>query len=596
MGAPLIRGECFLVGPNLWSSGPGLLASFDQGTWSAKKIGRATDHLLSLVPEIAEQPLFRKHRTLPAATVALADLLSRAVGASWGKSLILPEADGKVRLTIASPRRQLARGLASGLNQILQSLPDCDFSLIEDVLTNVLALWETPAEAGLLAEAARKRKIPVTWPDADQDWLVLGQGIHRLVYHRGYLSSEVGLRDLADDKLASARLLERAGLPTSRPNVVKTAEQAVSRAMALGMPVVLKPNRGWGQVGVWTNLCSPEAIRKAFRRAAEQSGPLGGPLLLEGHRQGRYLRATLVAGEFRAALTYEAPVMTGDGVRTAGALAREFYHLPIHEKLNVRGQGILEAVLSQHGLTPSSIPEHGQSFVVGHDNQGRSVDATGSIHPSLKRLLNRVGRLFAVPLLGVDMIVRDPSAAFDYEQDAIIEVNPAPAFSMHERPSEGRSRNLAGATLNHLFPAGAVAARVPVIAGPTGCGAELEQLAQALRRQGVHPAGYTQNIAWSGSPRGERGRGPLGFSLIPLDHEAEVLLFEVDEVLAGVIGLPVDRVDFLVANSNVRKPLNRMLSRLCSPKQQRRLRAEDVLRACRNVPPGHGKKLQPVRK
>lgn len=590
MGAPMIRGECFLVGPNLWSPGPALLASFDQGTWSDKKMVRATDHLLTLLPEIAEQSVFRRHRTLPAATAALADLLSRAIGASWGKSLILPSADGSVRLTIASPRRQLARGLASGINQILQALPGCDFSLIEDVLTKVLALWETPAEAALLAQAARERKIPVTWPDADQDWLVLGQGIRRQIYHRGYLSSEVGLRDLADDKLASSRLLERAGLPTTRPNVVMTAEQAVARATALGMPVVLKPNRGWGQVGVWTNLCSPEAIRMAFRRAAEQSGSLGGPLLLERHRQGRYLRATLVAGELRAALTYKAPVMTGDGIRTAEALAREFYRLQIHEKLNVRGRGILEAVLSQQGLTPSNIPERGRSFIVGHDNQGRSVDATGAIHPSLKRLLNRVGRLFAVPLLGVDMIVRDPSAAFDYEHDAIIEVNPAPAFSMHERPSEGRSRNLAGATLNHLFPAGADAARVPVVAGPSGCGAELEQLAQALRRQGVRPAGYTRNIAWSGTPRGERGRGPLGFSLLPLDAQAEVLLFEVDEVLAGVIGLPVDRVDFLLANSNERKPLNRMLARLCSPKQQSRGDAEAVLDACRHVPSGHKKK------
>ena len=582
MGAPLIRGQRFLVGPNLWSPGPALLAIFDQGTGSDKEMARATDHLVSLIPEIAQHSLFRRHRNLPAATVALADLLSRAIGASWGKSLILPGPAGKACLIIASPRPQVARALASGMNQILHSLPGGDFSMIEDVLTKVLASWERPAEAALLAQAARSRKIPVTWPDADQDWLILGQGVRRQIYHRGYLSSEVGLRDLADDKLASSRLLEKAGLPTTQPTVVMTAEQAVARAMALGMPVVLKPNRGWGQVGVWTNLRSPDAIRKAFRRAAEQSGSLGGPLLIERHREGRYLRATLVAGELRAALIYQAPVMTGDGVRTAGALAREFHRVRIREKLNARGQGILEAVLSQQGLKPNSIPERGQSILVGHDNQGRSVDATAAIHPSLKRVLNRVGQLFAVPLLGVDMIVRDPSATFSPEQSVIIEVNPAPAFSMHERPSEGRSRNLAGATLNHLFPAGADAARVPVVAGPSGCGAELEKLAEGLRRKGVRPAGYTRNTAWSGTPRAERGRGPLGFSLVPLDSEAEVLLFEVDEVLAGVIGLPVDRVDFLSANSNERTPLNRMLERLSGQKRKRGFSAEDVLRACRH--------------
>jgi len=282
--------------------------------------------------------------------------------------------------------------------------------------------------------------------------------------------------------------------------------------------------------------------------------------------------------------------MTGDGKRTAETLAKEFYRLHIHKGLNARGRGILEAVLMQQGLTFGSIPECGRSFIVGHDNQGRSVDATGAIHPSLKRLLNRVGRLFGVPLLGVDMIVRDPSAPFSTEHDAIIEVNPAPAFAMHERPSDGISRNLAGAALNHLFPAGAEAARVPVVAGPLGCGAELEQLAHELRRQGVRPAGYTRNIAWSSTPRDERGRGPLGFSLLPLDAEAEVLLFEVDEVLAGVIGLPVDRVDFLLGNSNERKPLNRMLARLCRSKQQGREGLEAVLHACRHVHSGDKKK------
>ena len=546
------------------------------GTWNDKKLAGVLKHLLSLVPEIAEQSVFSRHRTLPAATLALADLLSGAIGANCGRSRILQSEGNPVRMSIASPRPQLARGLITGINQLLECLPECDFSLIEQVIRKLMPLWETPAESALLAQAARERKIPVTWPDADQDWLVLGQGFRRQIYHRGYLSSEVGLRDIADDKLASARLLESAGLPTTRPNLVTTVEQAVARAMALGLPVVLKPNRGWGQVGVWTNLCSSEAIRRAFQRATEQSGSLGGPLLIERHRKGTYLRATLVAGQFRAALTYKAPEITGDSVSTAQALAVQFHGLPSSE-LNARGSGILEAVLSQQGLTLSSIPKRGQKFLVGHDNQGRSVDVTRTIHASLKKLLNRVGRLFAVPLLGVDMIVRDPSAPFDSANDVIIEVNPAPAFSVHERPSEGESRNLSRATLSCLFPSGADAARIPVIAGPTGCGAELEQLAQKLRGHGTSSAGYTRHIGWSGTPRNEIGRGPLGFGMLPVDPEAEVLLFEVDEVLAGVIGLPVDRVDFLLGNSKEKKPLDRMLARLCSQKQQSQWGADDVL-------------------
>jgi hypothetical protein len=270
-------------------------------------------------------------------------------------------------------------------------------------------------------------------------------------------------------------------------------------------------------------------------------------------------------------------------MQTAEALARQFHRLA-DEQLNARARGIFEAVLDHQDLTLDSIPGRGRSFLVGHANHGRSIDVTERVHPSLKRLLNRVGQLFGVPLLGVDMIVRDPSAAFDYKEDVIIEVNPAPAFAMHERPAVGMSRNFSGTILKHLFPTGNGAARVPVVAGPVGCGPQLEELAQALRRNGVHPTGYTRNIAWSGTPRDERGRGPLGFSLLPLDSMAEVLLLEIDEVLAGVIGLPVDRVDFLVGNSSTPTQVDRMLARLRHRRKQERVSIGNVLKACRPVP------------
>jgi cyanophycin synthetase len=188
-------------------------------------------------------------------------------------------------------------------------------------------------------------------------------------------------------------------------------------------------------------------------------------------------------------------------------------------------------------------------------------------------------------VLGVDLIVSDPAAAIDPDRDAIIEVNPAPGFAQHERTQNGKRRNLAGAILDHLFPGGANAARIPVVAGPIGCGLELERIGHWLYERGVHPVGFTRNTSWSGIPRRKMGYGPQSASLLLLDAQAEVLLIEVDEVLASETGIPVDCIDFLIANRRT-DPLALMLARLHNSKRKGKVRVEDVLRACKTPSSG----------
>lgn len=76
METPLINSGRFLAGANLWSYGPVLLARFQAGQWNEGRQRQALQTLLSIVPEIERYAVFRRHRTLPAATVALADVLT----------------------------------------------------------------------------------------------------------------------------------------------------------------------------------------------------------------------------------------------------------------------------------------------------------------------------------------------------------------------------------------------------------------------------------------------------------------------------------------------------------------------------------------
>lgn len=560
--APRIDAQRFLAGPSAWAATPGLLATFDPGSFPERRRDRALRALMNAAPELAEAPLFRRRGDLLAAVLALGDGLLAALGDGAGASASAgPGARGTRLVVVACPREDLATTLVAWQNRILDALPEAPARRIDDALGDLFALWNATPEPSRLATAARSRRIPVRWLAAGKPSLALGEGRRRRIVHAGYLEG-APLTHLAGDKIAAARLLEAAGIPTTRPRVATTPEDAVSALEEVGPPLVVKPSASFAQVGVWLGLETAEAVRRAHARASEQAGPLAGPLLAERQHHGRYVRATLVAGRVAAVAMGSIPTVTGDGVRSAEALARRAFGLPAEGPLELRSRGLLEALLGAQGLTPASVPARGQRVHVGFPNQGRLTDVTSAVHPTLRDVLARVGLLFPLPVLGVDLLVRDPRGPFDPARDVVLEVNPNPAFTLHEAPARGARRELAGDIVDALFPGGRASARVPVIAAAAPLGAALEALASDLGRRGVRAAGYTRGRLWSGTPDATIGAGPGAAALLALDSTAEALLVEVDDALAEETGLPVDAADYAAATVGKRGPAARALARL----------------------------------
>ena len=83
-------------------------------------------------------------------------------------------------------------------------------------------------------------------------------------------TSAIGV-DVASDKSLTNRLLDSAGLPVPRADVVDTEEGAVAAAKRLGFPCVVKPLDGNHGRGVHLDLRSEEAVRAAFHGALAQS-------------------------------------------------------------------------------------------------------------------------------------------------------------------------------------------------------------------------------------------------------------------------------------------------------------------------------------
>ncbi len=542
--------ERFVAGPVRELPCAGLVVAIDLGTLAGSTRRLALERLVAAVPELTSRPAFRDRPDLFGATIALGDALARALGLRGPPARIdSPNAgtDTRQRAFFPLPRASLGGALVRGLDQLLAAALEGArgvVDVLDRVLEALIKTWEDPPESALLASAALARGIPVSWADGT-GWLVLGQGRHRRVYHHFLFDGESDLREIAADKLSAARLLESAGIATARPIEIVSEDDAASLAARVGFPVVIKPSRAWAQIGVCPGITSEGAARSAFHHARTSAGPLGGGLVIEAHRPGRYVRATLVGGELAAAATSVAPEVLGDGVRDLTALTRESLALEPDEELDPRSLGILAACLAAQGLTRDHVPAPGRVVRVGFDNHGAMEDVTRSLHRTTRRLLAQVGRLFPSAILGVDLLMQDAAAPFDSRRDTVLEVNPAAGWALHSSTPEG-ARDLAPAILAHVRPD-----RVPVVAGVPGTGRALEALASDLAKRGVTSAGFTRERAWSGTKGGLLGVGVEAAALPCLDPRASVLLFEVDEALAAR-GLPFDRIDFLLVSKDRR--------------------------------------------
>ena len=127
-----------------------------------------------------------------------------------------------------------------------------------------------PSTQALIDEAV-SRDIPFFRLDR-HSLVQFGHGVHqqRIRATMTSLTSAIGV-DVASDKSLTNKLLDSAGLPVPRADVVDTEDGAVAAARRLGFPCVVKPLDGNHGRGVHLDLRSEEAVRAAFHGALAQS-------------------------------------------------------------------------------------------------------------------------------------------------------------------------------------------------------------------------------------------------------------------------------------------------------------------------------------
>ena len=260
-------------GPNYWSYDPAIRLLVDLGSledWPSNTIPGFIDGLLEMLPGIGEHSCslgrrggfgerLREGTWLGHVAEHIALELQRESGAHVyrGKTRSAGE-PGRYNVIYGYWEERV--GLAAGelavrlVNHLVQPAEDFDF-LAE--LERLILLAERrafgPSTQAIIDEAA-SRDIP--WIRLNEASLVqLGWGKYQQRIRATMTSKTSALAvDIAGDKHVTRRLLASAGLPVPRGEIVRTEDEAVAAASAIGFPVVTKPLDGNHGRGVGLDL------------------------------------------------------------------------------------------------------------------------------------------------------------------------------------------------------------------------------------------------------------------------------------------------------------------------------------------------------
>lgn len=318
-----------------------------------------------------------------------------------------------------------------------------------------------------IARAAQARGIPVRRVGSGS-LLELGYGVHLRRVQATLTDATPALAvDLAQDKVLSRSLLSQAGIPVPRGREVASAAEAQEVARSLRPPWVVKPVRGCQGAGVSMGLTDPEELAEAVRRAVEHGD---GRVLVEEQLHGREYRVLVIAGRVVACAERRPPAVRGDGVHTVRKLVTllnqdplrgEDHELPL---TRVPEDDIAAACLRRQGYAWEDVVPAG-TVVRLRDNAnlstgGTARDATDEVHPAVADMCVRAAQVIGLDVAGVDLIA--PSIG-EAAGAVVLEVNACPGLRMHLYPSEGPGRDVAGALVDALFPAGHTG-RIPIVA------------------------------------------------------------------------------------------------------------------------------------
>ncbi len=571
-----------LRGPNYWAREPVIRLLVDLGMledFPSNKLPGFTDALVALLPTLEDHACslgrrggfvtrlregtwtghIAEHVALEFQNLAGTDVRhgkTRAAGPRGQYNCIFEYREEQVGL-------EAGRMAVALVNHLVAPDDPAVFFDFAQEMENLIRLAERqafgPSTQALIDEAV-SRDIPFIRLDR-HSLVQFGHGIHQQRIRATMTSktSAIGV-DVASDKNLTNRLLDSAGLPVPRADLVVTEDGAVAAARRIGFPCVLKPLDGNHGRGVHLDLRSEEAVRAAFAGALGQSR--SGDVVVESYVSGNDYRCLVIGGKVAAIAERVPASVTGDGEHTVRALVDRANADPRrgigHEKVltRIKVDAAAEDLVRAQGYEMDGVPPEGTwiklALTGNMSTGGTSIDRTIEAHPDNVEIAETAARIVGLDVAGIDFICPDITKPVRETGGAIVEVNAAPGFRMHTHPTEGEPQYVARPVIDSLFPAG-VSARIPIISvtGTNGKTTTVRMITHILKLMGRRVGmTSTDGIVIDGRliKKGDMS-GPKSAQMVLQNPTVDTAVFEVAR--GGILreGLGYDRNDVAVVTN-----------------------------------------------
>lgn len=290
-----------------------------------------------------------------------------------------------------------------------------------------------------------KSTIPILKEAFKQNipFMHLGSGVYQLGW--GYKSkrmdrsttgfdSAIGAK-LAQNKILTTNLLRDAGLPAPQNKLVTRKKDALTIALELGFPVVVKPSDQDRGEGITININDKESLYYAFDIAKKLSKSK--KVIIEKQVAGICHRIFIANGKILYAVKRLPKGVYSDGKNTIRKIIeneneKERLSPPWLKTRMFPMDNIALSYIEKSGFTVNDIPEKG-IFIPLRDIEstkwgGTDEDVTKSIHETNIDIAIKSASLFGLHVAGVDIISSDISRPYNENRAIINEINFSPLF------------------------------------------------------------------------------------------------------------------------------------------------------------------------
>lgn len=461
-----------LRGPSIWTYPPVIETWIDLGEledFPSNKIPGLYERLSAWLPSLVEHRCnYDEH----------GGFLRRLKEGTWAGHILehitielmalagLPDGFGRTRemtkrgvykLVVSNFHEECTRlALQLGRELLLAAIHDEAFDVeaaIKTLRRKVDRKYLGPSTAAIV-DAAEARKIPHIRLLDDGNLVQLGYGAAmRRIWTAETDATSAIAETISRDKDLTKELISSVGVPVPEGREVDDADDAVAAAEDIGYPVVVKPTDGNHGRGVFIDLVTPEAVRKAYPIAAEE----GSGVLVERSIQGIEHRLLIVGGKLVAANRSDLITVQGNGQATVQQLIDTQINTDprrgeteLHPLSIIRIDTAARMELERQGLTGDSVPEAGREVLIQR-NANHAFDCTDDVHPDTAAVAALAARVVGLDIAGIDLVCQDVSQPLAGQGGAIVEVNAGPSLLMHIKPGIGKPRPVGQAIVDNLF-------------------------------------------------------------------------------------------------------------------------------------------------